>query len=177
MRPPVVLPTLMALPDALAALTRARNQLACVIDEYGGFAGVITIEDLAEEVVGEITDEHDDGSAPAVEPDGDDIWRMGGDVHVDELHRAIGYELPAGDFETVAGLVIATKGGLPVAGETVIVELLDDPGDLVSDDEVHRVLQIEVLTIERYVPGDVRVTLVARGAEADIDSSGRDAAR
>jgi len=177
MRPPVVLPTLMALPDALAALTRAKNQLACVIDEYGGFAGVITIEDLAEEVVGEITDEHDDGSAPAVEPDGDDIWRMGGDVHVDELHRAIGYELPAGDFETVAGLVIATKGGLPVAGETVIVELLDDPGDLVNDDEVHRVLEIEVLTVERHVPGDVRVTLVARGAEADIDSSGREAAQ
>jgi len=177
MRPPVVLPTLMALPDALAALTRARNQLACVIDEYGGFAGVITIEDLAEEVVGEITDEHDDGSAPSVEPDGDDIWRMGGDVHVDELHRAIGYELPAGDFETVAGLVIATKGGLPRAGETVTVELLDDPGDLVNDDEVHRALEIEVLAVERHVPSQVRVTLVARNADADRASSGREAAR
>jgi len=177
MRPPVVLPTLMALPDALAALTRAKNQLACVIDEYGGFAGVITIEDLAEEVVGEITDEHDDGSGPSVEPDGDDVWRMGGDVHVDELHRAIGFELPAGDFETVAGLVIATRGGLPVAGETIIVELQDDPGDLVNDDEVHRALEIEVLSVERHVPSEVRVTLVARGAAADSDSPGREVAR
>jgi len=102
---------------------------------------------------------------------------MGGDVHVDELHRAIGYELPAGDFETVAGLVIATKGGLPVVGETVIVELLDDPGDLVNDDEVHRVLEIEVLTVERHVPSEVRVTLVARNADADRAYSGRDVAR
>jgi CBS domain containing-hemolysin-like protein len=52
MRPPTVVPTLMMLPDALAQLTRTRNELACVIDEYGGFAGVLTIEDLAEELVG-----------------------------------------------------------------------------------------------------------------------------
>ena len=170
MRPPAVLPTLMALPDALAQLTRSKNQLACVIDEYGGFAGVLTLEDLAEEVVGEITDEHDDGTAPSVEPDGDNIWRMGGDVHVDEMHRAIGYELPEGDFETVAGLIISTLGGLPGLGATVVVELPDDPADLVHDVEVHRALEVEVLAIERHVPSEVRVTLVERGADTEGDT-------
>ena len=167
MRLPAVLPTLMALPDALAQLTRSKNQLACVIDEYGGFAGVLTLEDLAEEVVGEITDEHDDGSAPSVEPDGDNIWRMGGDVHVDEMHRAIDYELPEGDFETVAGLIISTLGGLPRMGQTVVIELPDDPADLVHDVEVHRALEVEVLAIERHVPSEVRVTLVERGADTE----------
>jgi CBS domain containing-hemolysin-like protein len=167
MRPPVVLPTTMTLPNAFTALTASKNQLACVIDEYGGFAGVLTIEDLAEEVVGEITDEHDDGSAPAVEPVGDNVWQMGGDVRVDELHRAIGYELPEGDFETVAGLIIATRGGLPLPGEIVYVELQDDPSDLVNDEELHRALEIEVLTVARYVPNSVRVRLIKRGSDSE----------
>jgi CBS domain containing-hemolysin-like protein len=68
MRPAMVIPTLMLLPDALAELVRTTNQLACVIDEYGGFAGVLTIEDLAMEIVGEITDEHDVEVGDAVTP-------------------------------------------------------------------------------------------------------------
>jgi CBS domain containing-hemolysin-like protein len=160
MQPAIVLSTLTKLPQALAEITRARNELACVIDEYGGFAGVLTIEDLAEEIVGEITDEHDETSAPSVDPDGDAVWLMGGNVHVDEMHRAIGYELPEGDFETVAGLLIAEHGGLPRAGETIHIALLDDPADLVRDDNVHRALEIEILTIKRHVPHEVRVTLI-----------------
>ena len=160
MQPAVVLSTLMKLPDALAVITRARNELACVIDEYGGFAGVLTLEDLAEEIVGEITDEHDAGSAPSVDSDGDAVWLMSGDVHVDEMHRAIGYELPVGDFETVAGLIIARRGGLPIAGETIHIALPDDPGDLVRNDDVHRLLEIEILSIERHVPHEVRVSLI-----------------
>nr|WP_221244272.1 hemolysin family protein [Cryobacterium roopkundense] len=160
MQPAVVLSALMKLPDALAELTRSRNELACVIDEYGGFAGVLTLEDLAEEIVGEITDEHDVEAAPSVDPDGDAVWIMSGDVHVDEMHRAIGYDLPAGDFETVAGLIIAERGGLPVAGDTIRIVLPDDPADLVRNDEVHRSLEIEVLSIERHVPHEVRVRLL-----------------
>lgn len=159
MHPSLVLSTLMKLPEALAELTRTHNELACAIDEYGGFAGVLTLEDLAEEIVGEITDEHDDASAPSVEPDGDLVWRMGGDVHVDEMHRALGYELPDGDFETVAGLVIAARGALPTVGERVAIPLPDDPADLVHDEDVHRWLDIDVLEIERHVPSVLRVGL------------------
>ncbi|WP_165067668.1 hemolysin family protein [Marisediminicola senii] len=174
MRPAAVISTQMKLPDAMAELTRTRNELACAIDEYGGFAGVLTLEDLAEEIVGEITDEHDEDAAPSVDPDGDNVWLMSGDVHVDEMHRAIGYELPEGDFETVAGLVIAERGGLPAAGDTIHVALPDDPADLVRDDEVHRSLQIEVLGIERHVPSEVRVTLIETLGDDDDDTKEHD---
>jgi CBS domain containing-hemolysin-like protein len=160
MRAPTVVPTLMGLPDALAQLTRTRNELACVIDEYGGFAGVITIEDLAEELVGEITDEHDGVATSVLAADGDNIWLMGGDVHVDEAERAIGHDLPRGDFETVAGLLIAERGALPSVGETVRIALPVDPADLVLDEPVRRVLDVDILKVDRHVPSEVRVNLL-----------------
>jgi len=160
MRPATVIPALMLLPDALNQLVRTTNQLACVIDEYGGFAGVLTIEDLAIEIVGEITDEHDVEIGDAVVPKGDGIWIMDGDVHLDEVERAIGYELPHGDVETVAGMLIAELGALPVEGDTVTVNLPVDPAELVADVPVRRRLEVDVLRVERHVPAEVRVRLV-----------------
>jgi len=160
MRPPTVVPTLMRLPDALAQLRRTRNELACVIDEYGGFAGVLTIEDLAEELVGEITDEHDDGATSVLTRDGENAWLMGGDVHVDEAERAIGHDLPRGDFETVAGLLIAECGALPGVGERVRIALPVDPADLVLAEPTRRVLDVDILEVDRHVPSEVRVSLL-----------------
>lgn len=160
MRPATVMPTLMLLPDALAQLTKSDNQLACVIDEYGGFAGVLTIEDLAMEIVGEITDEHDADTGFSLVPDGDNIWIMDGDVHLDEVQRAIGYDLPRGDVETVAGLLIAELGALPAQGDTVTVDLPIDPAELVSDQPMRRRLEVDVLRVERHVPAQLRVRLV-----------------
>lgn len=160
MRPATVMPTLMLLPDALAQLTKSDNQLACVIDEYGGFAGVLTIEDLAMEIVGEITDEHDADTGFSLVPDGDNIWIMDGDVHLDEVQRAIGYNLPRGDVETVAGLLIAELGALPSVGETVTVDLPIDPAELVSDQPMRRRLEVDVLRVERHIPTELRVRLV-----------------
>lgn len=160
MRPATVIPTLMALPDALAELIQTNNQLACVIDEYGSFVGVLTLEDLAEEIVGEITDEHDEDNADPVMPGGDGIWIMDGDAHLDEVERALGYDLPREDVETIAGLLIAELGALPAEGDIVTIALPEDPSELVSDLPVERQLVIEVLRVERYVPTQVRVTLV-----------------
>lgn len=160
MRPATVMPTLMPLPDALAQLVATTNQLACVIDEYGGFAGVLTIEDLAMEIVGEITDEHDVEIGAAVVAQGDDIWIMEGDVHLDEVERAIGHELPRGDVETVAGMLIAELGALPTEGETVIIDLPVDPAELVADTPVRHRLEVDVLRVERHVPTELRVRLV-----------------
>ncbi|MCT1432284.1 hemolysin family protein [Dietzia maris] len=168
MRPAVVVPSLMSLPDALRTLTRSRAQLAAVVDEYGGFAGVVTIEDLAEELVGELTDEHDvePESVIAVEEDG--CWRMDGDVHVDEAERALGRELPHGDYETVAGLAIATHGELPEVGRIVTVELPIDPRDLISANPEQFALEIEVLELDRLVPSELRMRLVeVRGSGSD----------
>ncbi|KPP97181.1 hemolysin family protein [Marinobacter sp. HL-58] len=160
MRPATVLPTLMRLPDALEHLVTSTNQLACVIDEYGGFAGVLTIEDLAMEIVGEITDEHDVEVTEAVVSEGDNTWFMEGDVHLDEVERAIGFGLPRGDVETIAGMLIAEVGALPAEGDTVNVDLPVDPAELVSDEPVRRRLEVAVLRIERHVPTEVRVKLV-----------------
>jgi len=165
MRPATVLPTLMLLPDALAQLTNSRNELACVIDEYGGFAGLLTLEDLAEEVVGEITDEHDVDTGEIVLPDGDGIWVMDGDVHLDEAERAFGFDLPRGDVETVAGMLIAELGALPAQGDTVIIDLPIDPADLIADVPIRRRLEVDVLTVERHVPTELRVRLVTVAIE------------
>ena len=156
----MVIPTLMSLPDALAQLVQTSNQIACVIDEYGGFAGILTLEDLAEEIVGEITDEHDVDFGEPVVADDDGSWVMDGDVHLDEVERAIGHDLPRGEVETVAGLLIAELGALPEPGDVVTIDLPVDPSELVADVPVLRQLVIDVLEVERYVPTHVSVRLV-----------------
>ena len=160
MRPATVLPTLMPLPDALAQLIGSGNQLACVIDEYGGFTGVLTLEDLAEEVVGEITDEHDIQPGEIVVARGDGLWIMDGDVHLDEVERTIGYALSRDEVETIAGIVIAELGALPVKGDSVTVALPAEPSDLVADEPIQRHLVVDVLRVERYVPTKLRVRLI-----------------
>lgn len=162
MRPAELLPTSMSLPDALRRLAAGRNQLACVLDEYGGLAGVLTFEDLAEELVGEITDEHDTGvHAPTLSLD-DGAWTMAGDVHVDEVERAVGRDLPRDDYETIGGLVIAAHGSLPPVGTSVVVLLPDDPGDLAHAGDPDPVwMRVDVLEVERHVPALVRVTVPA----------------
>ena len=108
-RPAVIVPTTLPLPDALRKLTEAGDEMALVIDEYGSFAGVLTVEDMAEELVGEIADEHDSDGEEIVQLRGG--WLIRGDVALDEVGRTVGYDLPEGDYETLAGLVIAEFGG------------------------------------------------------------------
>ncbi len=167
MREPVMVATLMALPDALRTMAAERAQMAIVLDEYGGYDGVLTAEDLAEELVGEIEDEHDPREEEHEEAT-DGEWTVSGDVHLDEIERTIGRELPTGDFETVGGLVIAAYGGLPEAGESVDVELPLDPSTLLDEGErVPEHLHLEVLEVERHVPSRVRMTLPPPVDEAE----------
>ena len=172
-RPCLVVSTFTSLPDALRELADSGNQLACVIDEYGGFAGVLTLEDLAEELVGEITDEHDADVDPEYVPgEGDGVWEMAGDVHVDEVERALAVDLPRGHYETIAGLVIAATGTLPEPGTAVTVTLPPDAGDLVHADEpAPRLLHVAVLAVDRHVPSRVRVELPDRVHTAGADTA------
>jgi CBS domain containing-hemolysin-like protein len=170
-RDPLLVPTSMSLPDALGLLTDTRNQMACVLDEYGGFAGVLTLEDLAEELVGEITDEHDPAEAtPVAERAG--RWEVAGDVHVDEVERTIDRELPDGDYETLAGMVIAEHGSLPPVGTIVRVEL---PLDLAvlgeAENPVPEFLRLKVLEVERHVPSRVHIELEG-GPDAALQPDG-----
>ncbi|SOC53512.1 hemolysin family protein [Ornithinimicrobium cerasi] len=174
MRPAVVVPTVMTLPAAAEELVSAEEQLACVIDEYGGFAGILTIEDLAEELVGEITDEHDADVPESIVGGADGEWRMDGDVHLDEVERAVGHRLPEGDVETVAGLVIAQLGELPEEGRVVVVDLPEDPSEVLADEPVNRWLEIEVLEVTRHVPSEVRVRLVTSSGATPTTAASAD---
>jgi CBS domain containing-hemolysin-like protein len=104
--------------DAVMAEIRANNlQTAMVVDEYGGTAGIVTIEDLIEEIVGDVRDEHDDAT-PDVVVAGQG-WRVSGLLRIDEVATATGYRAPEGPYETIGGLVLRELGHIPVAGETV----------------------------------------------------------
>ena len=97
---------------------------------------------------------------------------MAGDVHIDEVERAIGLTLPTGDYETVSGLVLQTLGRLPEAGEQIDLELQPTAAQLTLDeDAAARHVRIEVLAVERHVPARVRITL----PEAPGDGDGEDA--
>lgn len=168
MREALLVPTSMALPDALGELTRTSSQLACVLDEYGGFAGVLTGEDLAEELVGEIDDEHDPDDDVIAVVEEDDTWLMPGDLPLDEVERTLGADLPRDDYETLSGLVIAEHGALPPVGTVVEVELPIDPADLAESEEpAPRRLRLEVLDVERHVPSRLRVALAEPAGTED----------
>ncbi|WP_342388008.1 hemolysin family protein [Salinicoccus bachuensis] len=172
MRPPLVVPTLMALPEARSNMVETQNDLACVIDEYGGFIGIVTLEDLSEELVGEITDEHDDEIPPPVETEGENNWQMSGDLHIDEAEREIGHQLPRGEYETVSGMIIAHFGNLPDVGEIVNIDLPVDPTDFIHDAPIRRYLEAEVTEVDKHVPTSVSLTLqVLESDEADRPSS------
>ena len=166
-RPAVVVPELMALPDALREIQTAKDQLACVVDEFGGLAGIVTVEDLVEEIVGDLWDEHDALAPPAVVEDGDG-WTTRGDTPIDEIERLLQVRCPRGDFETISGLVLAEHGALPEPGERIRVRLPEDPADLAFEDEpVVRDLVVEVLEVDQYVPSSVRLTVETDAVDAD----------
>jgi CBS domain containing-hemolysin-like protein len=104
--------------DALMGQIRANDlQTAMVVDEYGGTAGMVTVEDLIEEIVGDVRDEHDDAT-PDVVP-ADDGWRVSGLLRIDEVADATGYRGPEGEYETISGLVLQELGRIPVRGDVV----------------------------------------------------------
>jgi len=104
----------------LLELLRSQQPIAVVVDEYGGTAGVVTLEDIVEELVGEVRDEHDDQDVPelaaAPADDGRPAWDADGSCRVDILQR-IGLDVPEGPYETVAGLVADLLGRIPVPGD------------------------------------------------------------
>lgn len=113
--------------DAVMAEIRANSlQTALVVDEYGGTAGMVTVEDLIEEIVGDVRDEHDDAT-PDVVPAGTG-WRVSGLLRIDEVATATGFRAPEGPYETIGGLVLREIGHIPVAGDTVKLPGLDADG-------------------------------------------------
>jgi CBS domain containing-hemolysin-like protein len=148
---PVALPESAPLPEVLDRLKEAHRQMAIVVDEYGGFAGIITLEDVAEELVGEIRDE-DDLPEPVIERDSRGAWLVPGRARVDEVTEATGVRLPEDDrYDTVSGLILTRLGRLPSVDEVVEVELpplIDEDGEPLPQG----VARLTVLAVRRQVP-------------------------
>lgn len=118
--------------DAVMEQLRANGQQAVmVVDEYGGTAGMVTVEDLIEEIVGDVRDEHDDATPDVVVTRGG--WQVSGLLRIDEVAAATGYRAPEGSYETIGGLMLQELGHIPAAGDTVELtafepdELADHP--------------------------------------------------
>src|ERR671921_454860 len=125
MAKPIVVPDSLRLDPLLALLRKDGFQLAVVLDEYGGHAGIVTLEDVIEEIVGDIADEHDRlGSRGRLRRDGS--LALSGLLRPDEVEDLTGVELPeAEDYDTVAGLVLQVLGRIPSTGDVAEVEVPD----------------------------------------------------
>jgi len=124
LRQPIIIPETKPVSDLLKDFQRGEVHMAVVIDEYGGTAGLVTIEDVLEEIVGEIQDEHDteDLEDPSIETIDEHASVVAGNFRIDELNERLGLELPEDDYDTVAGFVLATLGRVPTAGESFDTE-------------------------------------------------------
>jgi putative hemolysin len=124
LRPPVLVPESMTIDDLLHELQRRKVHIAVVLDEYGGTAGLVTIEDLLEEIVGEIQDEYD-VEEPMVERLSDHEARVDGRADVDEILELFDLDLEledAEEYDTVGGLMYHRIGGVPAPGDSIEVE-------------------------------------------------------
>jgi CBS domain containing-hemolysin-like protein len=115
-------PTVPSSLDGDALLDRLRGQglqMAIVLDEYGGTAGIVTLEDLVEEIVGDVRDEHDRLEVSQVQALDQQSWIISGLLRADEVADAVGFVMPEGDYETVAGLVLERLGRIPDVGDEI----------------------------------------------------------
>ncbi|MGJ5832318.1 hemolysin family protein [Streptomyces ossamyceticus] len=155
-RRPLFLPDTLPLPDAVTRMREQDDEFAVVLDEHGGVAGIVTYEDIAEELVGDIADESDTVVEPAV-ADGAG-WLVDAGRRLDEIADATGVRLPEeDDYDTVAGLVVDRLGRFPAIGDRLTVDL-PDGGRAV----------IDVRTLDRHVPDRVRVERQAPEPEEQV---------
>jgi magnesium and cobalt transporter len=122
LRPAVFVPESKRLNVLLKEFRRNRNHMAIVIDEYGGVAGLVTIEDVIEQIVGEIDDEYDVEDDQNIRREAERQFAVRGVTRIDEFNEYFNASLPEEDFDTVAGLIMKQFGRLPRRGETVTID-------------------------------------------------------
>jgi magnesium and cobalt exporter, CNNM family len=141
--PAPVVPATKDLGALLRELREQRRHLAVVADEYGGTAGIVTLEDILEEIVGEIEDEYDLPNATLERVDETTV-RVAGSMTIDDFNETVGTELPQEDARTLAGLVFNTLGRRPVPGDEVTV---DDVGFTVEETDSARITRLRVTRV------------------------------
>jgi putative hemolysin len=141
LRPAVIVPESKRVPELLKQFQRQQTQIAIVVDEYGGTAGLVTIEDMLEEIVGEIRDEYDVETEPIVD-EGGGRYLFNGKVDIDEVANRLNVQIDREGFETVGGYLMTHLGRVPSKGEEVDIDGL----------------HVEVLDVDRRRVSKVRIT-------------------
>jgi putative hemolysin len=148
MRQPLFVPEAKRIDDLLREMQKGRVHLAVVVDEYGGATGIVTLEDVVEQIVGDIEDEHDRTPA-SVERLPDGSYWVAARTNIEELNEALDWTLPKRDYETIAGLVLSTLGRIPRTGEEFQV-----PGYTITvlEADTRRVVAVKIAANRPAVP-------------------------
>lgn len=149
MRKALYVPETQSCGDLFEAMNKSRTQFAVVVDEYGGTAGIVTLEDVLESIVGNIQDEYDD-EEEEIKQINDTTFTIDGTTDIDEVNELVGVELPEGDYDTLGGFVISLLGYLPE-------EVTDEP--IVAEYEN---LKFTVLSIEERRMDEIKVEILPK---------------
>lgn len=155
MRTAVFIPDSKPLDELLDEMQRRHNHMALLVDEYGGTAGLVTIEDVLEEIVGEITDEYDTDETPPVEALGDDRYRVSARLPVSDLGELFGLDIDDEDVDTVGGLLAHELGRVPLPGSEVVAAQLRLLGEGGTDARGR--VRVHTVVVER-VPSEPEET-------------------
>ena len=153
-----VMPESMRAADCLREMRRRKSHMVIVIDEYGGTSGLVTIEDLLEEIVGEITDEYD-REEPNVEPLPDGGWRVNARMSIDEVNELLDVELPSTEWDSIGGLVLNLVGDVPKEGQEVEFQGLSLRAERVQG---RRIGRVRIHQVEPKPSADEEATAEAR---------------
>ncbi|MEK8071129.1 hemolysin family protein [Rhodococcoides navarretei] len=152
MRPAVFVPDSKALDSLLAEMQRDRNHMALLVDEYGGIAGLVTIEDVIEEIVGEIADEYDSDEVAPIEELDDGRYRLSSRVPLEDLGEIFGIEIESEEVDTVGGLLGYELGRVPLPGSQVITHGLLLRGEGGADPKGR--VRITTVLVEKIEPDE-----------------------
>jgi putative hemolysin len=166
-RPPYLVPESLGVLEALADMRKHRRAVAVVVDEYGGVAGLLTVKDLLEPLVGDLHDEFDEEEEAAIVRVDNTRWLIDGQTNVDEIRDRLGVEIPEGEYVTLGGLLFEQFGHIPSEGEEVRV-----------GDWSFRVVEMDKRRVAKVVAtfvgeGDGPSSMPGGGAGASQDQPGR----
>src|SRR5215217_1029731 len=160
MKPPLLVPATIELDRLLESLRRGSLQMALVVDEFGNVNGLVTLEDLVEEIVGEVRDEHDP-SEQRIREEREGSWLVSGLLRPDEVRRLTGLRLPEdGEYETLAGLVADRLARIPEPGDSLRVPCRDGDG-------LERALTLEVIAMDGLRVDRIRLAIDDAPAPGD----------
>ena len=125
LRPAYFVPETKSVSELLESMQKNHVQISIVIDEYGGVAGLVTVEDILEEIVGEIEDEDQEEEVVEIEEDEDGFWKTPGSTEIGKIERHFECEIEDDDFTTIAGLITSEAGYVPKRGESLFIKALE----------------------------------------------------